>query len=182
MAEKKAPGLPLGARVVFGVLLVVEVLIVLFALEALHLATWPAFVAMILFFVTHENRGEISKIILGGAFGIINFFLCMLFTSKIAHYFISFGKDLATLLPVMIYVAVFVFLIVVLSETIPWLFNSYAFMYFSVAFADLASFMANSGIWIYWLATELVAGTILIYGVLGILKLVASRVAKKAPQ
>jgi hypothetical protein len=180
MAEKKSPGLPLSARVIFGVLLVLEVLIVLFALEALHLATWPAFVAMILFFVAHESKEEIGKIVLGGAFGIINFFLCMLFTAGTVHYFISLGRDLATLAPVMIYVAVFVFLIVVLTDAIPWLFNSHAFMYFSVAFADLASFMSNSSVWIYWLAVELIAGTILIFGVLGILKVVTRSLAKKA--
>ncbi len=179
MAER-APGLPLSARIIFGVLLVVEVLVVLFALEAMHLATWPAFVAMILFFAVHESKEEISKIILGGAFGIINFFLCMLFTGSTAHYFISLGKDLATLAPVMIYVAVFVFLIVVLTEAIPWLFNSYAFMYFTVAFADLASFMANNSVWIYWLAVELIAGTLLILGVLGVLKFLASWAVKRA--
>lgn len=29
------------------------------------------------------------------------------------------------------------------AQKLPWLFNSYAFMCFSVAFADLASFMAK---------------------------------------
>ena len=41
--QKAAPGLPLSARVVYGVLLVLEVVIAIFALEAMHLATWPAF-------------------------------------------------------------------------------------------------------------------------------------------
>ncbi len=171
--------LPLNARVFFGILLVLEVLIVLFALEALHLATWPAFVAMILFFVTHENKQEISKIIVGGAFGIVNFFLCMLFVNSTAHYFAIFGKDLAMLAPVMIYVAVFVFLIVVLTQLLPWLFNSYAFMYFTVSFADLASFLANHNVWVSWLAVEIVGGTVLIYGVLGVLKLTTNFVKKQ---
>lgn len=78
-----------------------------------------------------------------------------------------------------LYVAVFVFLIVVLTDTLPWLFNSYAFMYSSVAFADLASFLANNSVWIYWLALEVVLGTILILGVLGILKIVTAMVMKQ---
>ncbi len=179
MAEQKAaPGLPLSARVVFGVLLVLEVLIAIFALEAMHLATWPAFVAMIMFFIVHENVKEIKNIIIGGAFGITNFFLCMLFVSSTAYSFASFG-NMTKLIPVMIYVAIFVFLIVLLTQKLPWLFNSYAFMYFSVAFADLASFMANHNIWIYWLAVEVVAGTLLILGVVGIQKFVASMVKKQ---
>jgi len=172
--------LPLSLLSVFGVLLVLEVLVTIVILEGLlHVKSWPAFVAMILFFVVHQNRKEIPNIVIGSAFGILNFFLCMLFVSAVAP---AFGgpEELAQLISVMIYVAVFVFLIVVLAERLPWLFNAYAFMYFTVAFADLASFLENNIVWIYWLAVELIGGTLLILGVLGISVVVAKMMAKRA--
>ncbi len=59
--------------------------------------------------MAHENVKEVKNIITGGAFAIINFFLCMLLVSSKAHSFTSFG-NMARLIPIIIYVAIFVFL------------------------------------------------------------------------
>lgn len=111
-------------------------------LEPMHMATWPAFMVMIFFFMAHMNIKEAPAILLGGAFGIFNLVLIKYWFGVTVP---LLGGDMtkytdphtveAMFQSKLIYVALFVALIVFLKDVIPWIFNNYAFMFFTVAAA-----------------------------------------------
>jgi hypothetical protein len=71
-----------------------------------------------------------------------------------------------------------VFLIILLGETLPMLFNNYAFM--SLTVTGLAVQLPNPNP-LLWMAIALVGGGLLVAGVIGILKLMAPSAAAAPP-
>lgn len=57
---------------IYVTMLLVVIMIGEFALEGNHLATWPAFMVMIFYFMSHMNIKEAPAILIGGAFGLFN--------------------------------------------------------------------------------------------------------------
>ena len=129
-------------NLIFLVLLLVLIMAGELILEPMHLATWPAFMVMIFFFMAHMNIKEAPAILLGSAFGMFNLILIVYWFDVTVP---LFGGDMtkytdphtveAMFQSKLIYVALFVALIVFLKDVIPWIFNNYAFMCFTVAAA-----------------------------------------------
>ncbi|MGB9809773.1 MAG: hypothetical protein ACPLSA_07030, partial [Caldanaerobacter sp.] len=165
----EAPGLPWSAKIVMGLLIVAIVLVAFVIFEKFKIPSWPAYVAMILFFIVHEDVAMVPNIIVGGAFGIFCYFLLGLFVKATA---MSMG---GIFLPILIFVGVFVFLIVLLTDILPYLFNSFAFLYFTTS--TVAATGAHSPMmWVTWLGCEIIGGLLLIAGVIGSLRVVGSMV------
>jgi len=150
--------------VLFGFLLVSLVIAFEIILPQLSLPAWPAFMVMIFFFVVHEDTKQALPILIGGLAGIFCVVLCGWFIETLQS---AIGHEAAKLL----FVGLFVYSIVLLQHTVPYVFNSYAFMFFLVA--ALARPAAKVSPYV-WMGTELVVGTIFIVGILGINKLVAA--------
>jgi len=129
-------------NVIFLALLLVLIMAGEYILEPMHLAAWPAFMIMIFFFMAHMNIKEAPAILLGSAFGIFNLVLIVywfgltvpLLGGDMAKYTDPHTVE-AMFISKLIYIALFVALIVFLKDIIPWVFNNYAFMCFTVAAA-----------------------------------------------
>lgn len=147
-------------NVVLGILLVALIIVGEFALELNHLATWPAFMIMVFYFMAHANIKQAPAILLGSFFG-----LCNLIMIK-AWYTVSvpfFGGDMAKFTSPetveamfhakLVYVAVFVLSIIFLKDVLSWIFNDYAFMVF------LVSALASNGNTTTSVVAKTVAGT-----------------------
>lgn len=129
-------------NVIFLALLLVLIMAGELILEPMHLAAWPAFLIMIFFFMSHMNIKEAPAILLGSAFGIFNLVLIVYFFDLTVP---LLGGDMAKytdphtveamFISKLIYIALFVALIVFLKDIIPWVFNNYAFMCFTVSAA-----------------------------------------------
>ncbi|SHF30937.1 hypothetical protein SAMN02745218_01938 [Desulfofundulus australicus DSM 11792] len=174
MENQKAPQVPFSAKIVLGILIVALVLVSLIIFETYHIPSWPAYVAMILFFIVHENVALVPNIIVGGAFGIFCFFLLEVFLKATAP---LMG---GILIPVLIFVGVFVFLIVLLTDYLPYLFNSFAFLYFTISILASESAHNNPMAWVTWLATEVIGGLLLILGVIGSFKVLGNMLRSAA--
>lgn len=168
MEKQEAPKLPWGARTVFGILISVLVLVALVIFERFEIPGWPAFLVMILYFVVHQNNAAIRDIVIGGAFGIFCYYLAELFIKATA-------PTMGILTPTLIFVGVFVFLIVLLTDILPYLFNSYAFMYFLISSVATAS-EHEPLMWLIWIGSEVIGGLLLILGVIGSAKVLTSMV------
>jgi hypothetical protein len=152
-------------RLIFGVFLLILIVFMDLGLHHFHLATWPAFMVMIFFFENHMNPKRSPHILLGGLFGILNLVLIGIFLKAAA--------PILGILPAkLVYVCVFVYLIVALSEILPWVFNNYAFMFFliSALAAQVQDPVPNP--WL-WMGIHLVGGAVAIIGILGIGRLMA---------
>ncbi|MBU4055051.1 MAG: hypothetical protein KKA41_11835 [Proteobacteria bacterium] len=152
-------------RLIFGLFLIAFIIILELILHHFHLPAWPAFLVMIFFFETHMDPKKASHIIVGGLFGI----LCLILTGL-------FIKALAPVLGLMTarlaFICLVVYAIVVFGEMLPMVFNNYAFMFFLIS--GLAATVPNPAPNPYlWMGIELVGGTIIILGVMGIGKLMA---------
>ena len=69
----------------------------------------------------------------------------------------------------LLFIGLFVYAIVLLKDTIPWVFNSFAFMFFLVSSIALQATNANPYV---WMGVELVVGVIFILGIEGMNRLV----------
>lgn len=129
-------------NIIFLILLLAIVMVGEFVLEGMHLPTWPAFIVMIFFFMAHMNMKEVPAILLGSAFGMINL---ILIESWVVSTVPLLGGNLtkytdphtveAIFYSKLIYIALFISLIVFLKDILPWIFNNYAFMSFTIAAA-----------------------------------------------
>ena len=129
-------------NVIFLVLLLVLIMAGELILEPMHYDIWPAFMIMIFFFMAHMNIKEAPEILLGSAFGLFNLVLIVYWFGLTVPFL---GGDMAKytdphtveamFLSKLIYIALFVALIVFLKDVIPWVFNNYAFMCFTVSAA-----------------------------------------------
>lgn len=130
------------ANLVFLVLLLALIVAGFLVLEPMNLATWPAFMIMIFFFMAHMNIKEAPAILIGSAFGLLNLVLIVFWFDLTVP---LFGGDMAKFTDPhtveamfqskLIYVCIFVAAIVFLKDVIPWVFNNYAFMLFTVSAA-----------------------------------------------
>ncbi|HBV95522.1 MAG: hypothetical protein JL50_09540 [Peptococcaceae bacterium BICA1-7] len=152
-------------RIIFATLLVSLTLIGEIVLHLNHLATWPAFACMIIFFYYHMDAKQIPHIIIGSFFGILQYPIIMIVIKALAPTIGVFPAQLA-------YIGVFVGAIVLLKDHIPWVFNTNAFMLFFIA--AVAAKVPPGPQPVQWMAIQLVGGTALVLGVVGIQKIVAS--------
>jgi hypothetical protein len=95
---------------------------------------------MVFFFCVHRDFKQGPNILVGGAFGILQIYLIKLWYGVSVPWF---GGDMskytdphtqhALFTSKLIYILIFVFLIVLLKDAIPLLFNDFTFMFFIVA-------------------------------------------------
>jgi hypothetical protein len=151
-------------NVLFGFLLVAFIIAFEIILARLNLPAWPAFMVMIFFFVAHEDAKLSPNILIGGLAGIICVVLVKEFVTAFEP---AIGGEAAKLT----FIGLFVYAIVMLKDAIPYVFNSYAFMFFLVA--ALAAKAPNPNPYI-WMGVEFIVGGIFIAGVIGISRIVAA--------
>ena len=156
---------------IFGAYLLVLIVIAELIIGHFHLPAWPAFMAMIFFFVEHMDVKKARHILVGGAFGI-----ALILTARpiIGALTPLLGVELARLA----FILALVYAIVAFGEMLPMFFNNYAFMYLTVTGIAVTQAGANPFV---WMAVTLVGGAALIAGVVGILKLMAAGAAKQQP-
>lgn len=151
-------------NVLFGFLLVAFVIIFEIILARLSLPAWPAFMVMIFFFVAHEDTKLAPNILIGGLAGIV----CVVLIKEFVMAFEpAIGEEAAKLT----FIGLFVYAIVMLKDAIPYVFNSYAFMFFLVA--ALAAKAPNSNPYL-WMGVEFIVGGLFIAAVIGITRIVAA--------
>ena len=149
--------------VLFGFLLVAFIIVFEIILASLSLPAWPAFMVMIFFFVVHEDTKQGPPIVIGGLAGIFCAVLSEMFIDALMP---VMGHEAAKLL----FIGLFVYAIVLLKDAIPYVFNSYAFMFFLVSAIARPSATVSPFV---WMAVELVVGVIFILGILGINRIVS---------
>jgi hypothetical protein len=150
--------------ILFGLLLVTFIIIFEIILACLGLPAWPAFMVMIFFFISHEDIGRAPHILVGGLAGIVCLILIREFVELLGP---SIGLEAAKLT----FIGLFVYAIVLLKDAIPYVFNSYAFMFFLVS-ALAAKEPGQSPL--VWMGVELVVGAVFIAGILGMNRIVAA--------
>jgi hypothetical protein len=150
-------------RLVFGLYLLVLITIAELVTGYFGLPAWPAFMAMIFFFVEHMDVKKAPQILVGSVFGIACILLAAPTIGALAP---LIGIELARLA----YILGIVYAIVAFGEMVPMLFNNYAFMFLTVT--GLAVQMPEPDPYL-WMAVAGVGGGLLIAGVVGILKLMS---------
>lgn len=154
-------------RLVFGLYLLVLIAIAEVVAGHFELPAWPAFMAMIFFFVEHMDPKKAVHILVGGMFGIACILLAPPLVGALAP---LIGLELARLA----YILAVVYAIVAFGEMAPMLFNNYAFMFLTVT--GLAMQLPQPKP-LLWIAVAGVGGALLIAGVIGIGKLMARQAA-----
>ncbi len=148
-------------RLIFGLFLLVLIVIAELAFGATGLPAWPAFMVMIFFFMEHMNVKKIPDILIGGCFGIA----CIIMIKVFIHAFApTLGVEFAKIL----FICIAVYAIVAFGEIWPVLFNNYGFMFFTISGLGISAPDPHP---LVWIAVELVAGGLLIAGVIGIVKI-----------
>jgi hypothetical protein len=142
-------------RLVFGLYLIVLVGLTIIITGRMGLQAWPAFVALVLFFLEHMDVKKISHILVGSVVGIGFLLLAPAAIGALAH---LLGAEWAQLA----YILLAVYLIVALHDLLPMLFNSYAFMYLTIGGVALATPGRPNPI--VWALTAVVGGAVLILG------------------
>ena len=150
-------------RLIFGLYLLVLITATELVTGHFQLPAWPAFMAMIFFFVEHMDTKKAPHILVGGVFGIGCILLAMPTISALAP---LIGVEFARLA----YILGIVFAIVAFGEMAPMFFNNYAFM--SLTVTGLAMQLPQPDPY-RWMAVAGVGGGLLIAGVVGIGKLMA---------
>ena len=158
-------------RLIFGLYLLVLIAIAEVAVGALEVPAWPAFLAMIFFFVEHMDVKKARAIVVGGTFGIGLLLLAKPIIGALAP---MMGVDLARLT----FILGLVYAIVAFGEMLPTFFNNYAFM--SLTVAGVAAEHPNPNPFL-WMAISAVGGSALIAGVVAIGKIMAASARGKAP-
>lgn len=156
-------------RLVFGLYLLVLIVIAEVITGHFKLPAWPAFMAMIFFFVEHMDPKKAAHILVGGVFGIACILLAPPMVGALAPHI---GLELARL----VYILAIVYAIVAFGEMAPMFFNNYAFMFLTVT--GLAMQLPQPRP-LLWMAVAGVGGGLLIAGVIGIGKLMARQVAAR---
>jgi hypothetical protein len=156
-------------RLIFGLYLLVLIAAAELIVGRFKLPAWPAFIAMIFFFVEHMDVKKVAHIVVGGTFGIGLILLAKPIIGALAP---LVGPELASLG----FVLGLVYAIVAFGEMVPMFFNNYAFMTLTVT--GLAAQQPNPNPFL-WMAMSLVGGGLLIAGVVGIGKLMAPRAEAK---
>ncbi|HUA89908.1 MAG TPA: hypothetical protein VL994_10760, partial [Steroidobacteraceae bacterium] len=127
-------------RLVFGLYLVVLVAAAELVSGRLHVAAWPAFVALVLFFLERMDPRRIAEILLGALLGIALLLLAPGAIGLLAHLVGAQWAQLA-------YILIAVYLIVALHDLLPMFFNSHAFMFLTVGALALGAPAPNPWQW-----------------------------------
>jgi hypothetical protein len=158
-------------RLIFGLYLLVLIAAAVLITGRFKLPAWPAFMAMIFFFVEDMDPRKAPQILVGGMFGIA----CILAaTAVIGALAPLIGVEYATLA----YILGIVYAIVALGEMVPLLFNNFAFMYLTVTGIAVQLPAPNPYL---WMAITGIGGALLIAGVIGIGKLMSPPGAVEQP-
>ena len=142
-------------RLVFGLYLLVLIAAAELVAGHFKLPAWPAFMAMIFFFVEHMDVKKAPHILVGGVFGIACILLAKPIVGALAP---LLGVEMATLA----YILGIVYAIVAFGEMAPMFFNNYAFMYLTVT--GLAMHLPQPNPYL-WMAVAGIGGGALIAGV-----------------
>ena len=148
----------------FGFLLMAFIIVFEIIMARLDLPAWPAFMVMIFFFIAHEDIKQAPSILIGGLAGILCVILIGMFVDALKP---VMGHEAAKL----IFIGLFVYAIILLKDAIPYVFNSYAFMFFLVSAIATQTPKVNPYV---CMGVELVIGGIFILGILGINRLVTA--------
>jgi len=156
-------------RLVFGLYLLVLISVFEVVSGHLNLPAWPAFIAMIFFFVEHMDTKKVSHILVGGVSGIA----CILLARPMIGVFaplvgLEFGR--------LAYILIVVYAIVAFGEMLPMIFNNYAFLYLTVT--GVAVQLPNPNPFV-WMGMAAVGGAALIGGVIGIVRLMTMQATGK---
>jgi hypothetical protein len=151
-------------RLVFGLYLLVLIAAAVLITGHFKLPAWPAFMAMVFFFVEDMDIKKVPRILAGGIFGIGCILLAAPTIGALAP---VIGVEYATL----VYILGIVYAIVAFGETVPLLFNNFAFMYLTVTGIAVQLPAANPYL---WMAITGIGGALLIAGVVGIGKLMGT--------
>jgi hypothetical protein len=151
-------------RLVFGLYLLVLIAAAVLITGHFKLPAWPAFMAMVFFFVEDMDIKKVPRILVGGIFGIGCILLAAPTIGALAP---VIGVEYATL----VYILGIVYAIVAFGEMVPLLFNNFAFMYLTVTGIAAQLPAANPYL---WMAITGIGGALLIAGVVGIGKLMGT--------
>jgi hypothetical protein len=157
-------------RLIFGLYLIILVAIAELVSGYLKVPGWPAFVALILFFIDHMEVKKVPAILVGAVVGIA---MILIAPTVIA----LFARALGPAWGQLAYIMLAVYLIVALGEMLPLMFNSFAFMYLTIAALALQTPNPNPYL---WAVTAVVGGGILIAGAMLIERLVGLHTAPVA--
>jgi hypothetical protein len=157
-------------RRIFGLYLLVLIAAAEVIIGYFKLPAWPAFMAMILFFIEHMDPKKAPPILIGGVTGIGAILLATPIITVLAP---LVGVELARLL----FIGGIVYAIVAFGTMVPIAFNNYAFLYLIVT--GLAVQLPNPNP-LLWMGMTVVFGGLLIAGVIGIGKSMMARVMRKA--
>lgn len=152
-------------RLVFGLYLLVLIVALELTLHHFHLPVWPAFLVMIFFFEAHMDRRKTPHLLLGGFAGIVCYLLTVEFVRAV-------GPVTGTAAARLVFICLAVYAIVALGEMLPVVFNNYAFTFFLVSGLAARAEDAPPEPWL-WIGVELLGGTAVILGVLGIGRIMA---------
>jgi hypothetical protein len=152
-------------RLIFGIYLIVLIAVAELLLGYLNLPEWPAFVALILFFIEHMDVKKVPNILVGAAVGIAFIILAPYGIGLLAH---PLGAQWGQLT----YILLVVYAIVAFGETLPLLFNNYAFMFLTISAVALEG--PKPAPWV-WMAMVVIGGGILIGGALLIIRVLRDR-------
>jgi hypothetical protein len=141
-------------RLVFGLYLIVLVGLTIVITGRMGLQAWPAFVALVLFFLERMDVKKVPHILVGSVVGIG---LLLLAPAAIGVLARLLGAEWAQLA----YILIAVYLIVALHDLLPMFFNSYAFMYLTIGGVALATPAPNP---VAWALMAVVGGALLILG------------------
>jgi hypothetical protein len=141
-------------RLIFGLYLIVLVGIAEIVTGRLRVPAWPAFIALVLFFLEHMDVKKVPHILVGALVGIGLLLLAPAAIGVLARLLGAQWGELA-------YILIAVYLIVALHDVLPMFFNSYAFMFLTVGGLALATPAPNPYV---WALMALVGGALLIAG------------------
>jgi hypothetical protein len=158
-------------RLVFGLYLIVLIAVAELVTGYLRLPVWPAFVALVLFFLEHMQVRRIPAILIGALVGVV---LVLIAPAVIGWLARGLGPEWGRLT----YILLAVYLIVALGEMLPLMFNSFAFMYLTICGLALGTPHPNPYL---WAVMAVVGGGVLIAGAVLIEKLVGAHAPATQP-
>jgi hypothetical protein len=158
-------------RAIFGTILVGLIAAGEIIIHHLHLPTWPVFFVMVFFFLAHMDIKVAPNIIIGSLVGI--------------GFYIIARPIIVAIMPItgvpmgrLLYVLAVVFLIAMFREILPIVLNDYTFAF--LLLSGLASKVPPSPPKpITWMLVTLIGGTICIFFILGIRKIVVAIETKR---
>jgi len=151
-------------RLILGLFVLAFIVITELVTHYLKLPAWPAYVALVLFFVEHMSPKRAPHILIGAAAGVGLVILAPSVIGLLAH---LIGADWGRL----IYILAAVYAIFALGEMIPLVLNSHTFMLFTVAGLALTAPNPNPPLWLLMAAAGgglLIGATILVGRLIGV--------------